>query len=80
MATAIELSESARCLLTRRLGGERVEVTPGNLETSKELIRTGLAIPVSGFAGGPEAHFRLTKEACELREDCSEQPATAGTS
>jgi len=36
MVKAIEFSENARCLLGRRLGGERVEVTPRTLESYRE--------------------------------------------
>ncbi len=69
MATVADLSTEARSLLRLRLEGQRVEVTPRTRDAYRELARAGLAIPVSGFAGGPEAHFRLSKEACDRREE-----------
>lgn len=63
----LELTEAARDLLRIRLSGERVDVAPDNRESYRELARAGLMEPISGFIGGTEAHFRLTKEACDRR-------------
>ncbi len=63
------LSEAALELLRRRFEGQRIAVTDQTRETYRELARAGLAEPISGFVGGPESHFRLTKEACDRREE-----------
>jgi hypothetical protein len=65
----IRLTESAENLLQRRLVGERVEVTEENLPAYRELAGAGLAVPISTFLRGPDSHFRLTKEACDRREE-----------
>jgi hypothetical protein len=63
------LSEAARDILRRRFSGQRVEVDPDSRDAYRELAAAGLAEPVSGFISGPEANFRLTKEACDRREE-----------
>ena len=69
MAETFHLSEDALKLLRLRLVGRRVEVTDETRGFYRELAAAGLAEPVSGFAGGAEAHFRITKEACDRREE-----------
>ena len=61
MAKPIRLSKAARDLLRRRANSERVDVTPANLETYRELARAGIMEPFSGFMRGPEAVFRFTQ-------------------
>jgi hypothetical protein len=54
------LSKAARELLRRRIRGDDVAVTPGNLPAYRELAEARIMEPVSGFATGPESHFRFT--------------------
>jgi hypothetical protein len=63
------LSRAARKLLRRRANGEHVEVTPQNIEAYRELARTGVMYPLSGFMVGPEAVFRFTEEGWNYREE-----------
>ena len=86
MATITGLSEPARALLRLHASGQTLHMkgpNPGSLpglsheETLaayRELVGAGLMHPVSGFAHGPEAHFRLTDEGWERRGDFSAQP------
>jgi hypothetical protein len=71
---AIALSDAARNLLRRRAAGEHVEVTPDNLEAYRELARSGVMEPFSGFMRGPEAVFRFTKEGWKIREELQRSP------
>ncbi len=64
----IRLSQDARKLL-RLASREHVDVTPDNLDAFRELVRTGLMEPFSGFMRGPEAVFRFTKEGWDRREE-----------
>jgi hypothetical protein len=66
---AIALSNGARNLLRRRVAGEHAEVTPDNLEAYRELVRSGVMEPFSGFMRGPEAVFRFTEEGWKMREE-----------
>ena len=66
------LSQDALALMRLHLAGEtlhmkgpRAEFLPGRtvdqtLVGYRELVTAGLMYPVSGFAHGTEAHFRLT--------------------
>jgi hypothetical protein len=65
----MNLSQQARELLGRRANRERVDVTPDNLETYRELARAELMEPFNGFMRGPEAVFRFTKERWSRREE-----------
>jgi hypothetical protein len=69
MDKPIRLSKAARDLLRRRANSERVDVTPGNLETYRELARAGIMEPFTGFMRGPEAVFRFTQRGWERREE-----------
>jgi hypothetical protein len=69
MTDSIRLSNDALEVLRQRLAGNRVDVTDETREAYRELARAGLAEPISGFVRGPESHFRLTKEACDRREE-----------
>ncbi len=78
--STITLSEDALSLLKLHLAGHTLHMkgpNPGSLpgrsteETLtayRELVAAGLMHPVSGFAHGPEAHFRLSDEGWERRE------------
>ena len=59
----VHLSGEAMSVLRHRLNGQRVAVTAESLGAYRELAGAGLMEPVSGFAGGNEAHFRITKAA-----------------
>jgi hypothetical protein len=54
------LSEAAWGLLRRRIRGDDLAVTPGNLPAYRELAEARIMEPVSGFAAGPESSFRFT--------------------
>jgi hypothetical protein len=69
MPHAITLSEEAVTLLQIILATSRVEVTPANLETYRELVRAGIMDPVSTFARGPESLFRFTEEGWNRRDE-----------
>lgn len=81
MANRLDLSEDARKLLRLHFMGRplsmrrsRPESLPGrNVEQTRrayrELVAAGLMEPVSTFAGGPEALYRLTEEADQRRND-----------
>ena len=83
MANRLDLSEDARKLLRLHFTGRplsmrrsRPESLPGrNVEQTRrayrELVAAGLMEPVSTFAGGPEALYRLTEEADVRRNDWS---------
>ena len=62
------LSEAALDLLRLILDGGRAPVA-ANLESYRELARAGLMDPISGFAHGPEANFRINDEAWARREE-----------
>jgi hypothetical protein len=62
------LSKEALNLLRRRTLGERVEVTPDNLEAYRELAKAGVMEPFSGFMRGPAAVFRFTKDGWDQHE------------
>ncbi len=66
---AITLSAEALALLRRHVTQERVMVDDANREAHRELARAGIMYPLSGFAGGPESHYRFTKEGWERREE-----------
>jgi len=83
MATVTELSEVARDLVRLHLSGRTLhmkgpdpEALPGRTveETRngyRELVAVGLMDPISGFAHGPESHFRLTDAGWERRGEFS---------
>jgi hypothetical protein len=54
------LSEAAWELLRRRIEGDELAVTPGNLTAYRELAEARIMESVSGFATGPESSFRFT--------------------
>jgi hypothetical protein len=63
-----ELTDAARDLLRRRLAGERVEVTDETRPLYRELVDSGLMIPLRTFASGPYSAYRLSDAACDLRD------------
>ncbi len=81
MADRLDLSEDARTLLRLHFAGRplsirrsRPESLPGRSgeptrQACRELVAAGLMEPVSTFAGGPEALYRLTEEADQRRND-----------
>ncbi len=83
MADRRDLSEDARELLRRHFAGRplsmrrsRPDSLPGQgaehtRRAHRELVAAGLMEPVSTFAGGPEALYRLTEEADNRRDDSS---------
>src|SRR5215472_17368232 len=86
MADRVNLSEDARTLLRLHFTGRplsmrrsRPESLPGrSVEQTRraylELVAAGLMEPVSTFAGGPEALYRLTKEADQRRDELQRRP------
>jgi hypothetical protein len=58
----IQLSEAALDLLRRHLAQDGVMVDDENREAHRELARAGIMYPLSGFASGPESHYRFTQE------------------
>jgi hypothetical protein len=80
MADRLKLSKDARALLSLHFDGRplsmrrsRPESLPGRSveetrDAYRELVVAGLMDPVSTFAGGPEALYRLTEEA-DKRQD-----------
>ncbi len=86
MADRHDLSEDARELLRRHFAGRplsmrrsRPESLPGRgvehtRRAYRELVAAGLMEPVSTFAGGPEALYRLTEEADNRRDELERRP------
>ena len=86
MADRLDLSEDARKLLRLHFAGRplsmrrsRPDSLPGRSvgETRRayrELVSAGLMEPVSTFAGGPEALYRLTEKADHERDERQRQP------
>jgi hypothetical protein len=81
MADGHDLSEDARKLLQLHFADRplsmrrsRPESLPGRSveetrQAYRELVAAGLMEPVSTFAGGPEALYRLTEEADKRRDE-----------
>jgi len=81
MADQTNLSEAARSLMrlhfsghSLRMGRGATDSLPGRTveETRtayRELARAGLMYSVSGFASGPESHYRMTEEGWKCRDD-----------
>ena len=65
----ITLSAEALALLKLHVTQERVMVDDANREAHRELARAGIMYPFSGFASGPESHYRFTKEGWGRREE-----------
>jgi hypothetical protein len=75
---ASNLSEAARALLRRRLGGED-EVTDSNQAAYRELAAARIMIPLSGFAGGTVSRYIFTYWGWCMRFDLAgTQCATEG--
>ena len=86
MADRLDLSEDARKLLRLHFTGRplsmrrsRPESLPGRSveqtrQAYRELVAAGLMEPVSTFAGGPEALYRLTEEADKRRDELQRRP------
>jgi hypothetical protein len=87
MARSRGLSDDALNLLqlhfegrSLRMGRGGTDSLPGRTveETRtayRELVAAGLMYPVSGFASGPESHYRITEEAWHCRSDLRPQVA-----
>jgi hypothetical protein len=81
MSDQLDLSKDALSLLRLHFAGHplsmrksRPESLPGRTveetrQAYRDLVAAGLMDPVSTFAGGPEALFRLTDEAERRREE-----------
>ena len=81
MAARLNLSEDALELLrlhfagrSLRMGRGGTDSLPGRTveetrEAYQELVRAGLMYPVSGFASGPGAHYRIAEEAWDRRDE-----------
>src|SRR5208337_1446424 len=81
MATRLDLSEDARKLLRLHFTGRPLSMRRSRPESLpdrsveqtrqayRELVAAGLMEPVSTFAGGPEALYRLTEEADKRRDE-----------
>jgi hypothetical protein len=67
------LSGHAVDLLRRRLDGERVEITDVTRPLYRELVAAGWMIPLHTFALGRESAYRLTEQACDLRDTLTSQ-------
>jgi hypothetical protein len=65
----IKLSEAALALLRLHVSHDGIMVDDTNREAHRELARAGIMYPLSGFASGPESHYRFTKEGWERREE-----------
>ncbi|GEM_PF-5873126 len=86
MANGHDLSEDARKLLRLHFAGRslsmrrsRPESLPGRSveetrQAYRELVALGLMDPVSTFAGGPEALYRLTEEADKRQDELQRAP------
>ena len=86
MVDRLDLSEDARDLLQLHFDGRplsmrrsRPESLPGRSveqtrQAYRELVAAGLMEPVSTFAGGPEALYRLTEEADQRRDELQRRP------
>jgi hypothetical protein len=86
MADRLDLSEDARKLLRLHFRGRplsmrrhRPESLPGRSveqtrQAYRELVAAGVVEPVSTFAGGPEALYRLTEEADKRRDELERRP------
>jgi hypothetical protein len=64
----VTLSDAALVLLSRRLTGERVDVTDETRPLYSELVEAGMMIPLHTFALGPDSAYRLTDAACDIRD------------
>ncbi len=92
MADGLDLSEDARKLLGLHFTGSglsmrrsRPESLPGRTveqtrQAYRELVAAGLMVPVSTFAGGPEALYRLTEQADHLRDELQPLPPRSARS
>ncbi len=81
MADRLDLSEEARTLLRLHFTGRPLSMRRSRPESLpdrsveqtrqayRELVAAGLMEPVSTFAGGPEALYRLTEEADKRRDE-----------
>jgi hypothetical protein len=81
MAEQTPLSEDARNLLRLHFSGRSLRMGRGAMDSLpgrtveetrtayRELVRAGLMYPVSGFASGPESHYRMTEEAWNRQDD-----------
>ena len=55
------------------LAGERVEITDDTRPLYRELVAAGWMIPLHTFALGSESAYRLTEQACDLRDSLTGQ-------
>ena len=69
MPGTITLSADALALLRRHVTQDGIMVDDANREAHRELARAGIMLPLSGFASGPESHYRFTKEGWKRREE-----------
>lgn len=67
MAGTITLSDAALAVLRRHVERGGMRVDDSNREAYRELARAGIMYPLSGFAGGPESHYRFTDEGWSRR-------------
>jgi len=65
----ITLSPDALALLKLHIRQDGIMVDDANREAHRELARAGIMFPLSGFASGPESHYRFTNEGWERREE-----------
>jgi hypothetical protein len=63
------LSADALALFRRHIEHDGIRVDESNLAAHRELAAAGIMYPVSTFARGPEAYFRLTPEGWERRHE-----------
>jgi hypothetical protein len=65
----IALSEAALALFRLHIERDGIRVDDANREAHRELAAAGIMYPVSTFARGPEAYFRLTKDGWNRRHE-----------
>jgi hypothetical protein len=65
----ITLSEAALALFRLHVEQDGIRVDETNLEAHRELAVAGIMYPVSTFARGAEAYFRLTSMGWERRNE-----------
>ncbi len=63
------LSPSAIALFRLHVEQDGIRVDEANREAHRELAAAGIMYPVSTFARGPEAYYRLTPEGWERRHE-----------
>jgi hypothetical protein len=69
MTRTLSLSPTALALFRLHILQDGIRVDDANREAHRELAAAGIMYPVSTFARGPEAYFRLTQEGWDRRHE-----------